>query len=107
MVPTASHRSATQEAERLSNPPALPDGTERGLRSRATPRGRAAPAGTRTEQAHAEQRAPTPIRRRDVGRPGASEHDAFADHLRERGVTVHYFADLLAEAIEVDEGRSS
>ncbi len=34
-----------------------------------------------------------------------AEHDAFADQLRGRGVTVHYFADLLAEAIEVDEGR--
>lgn len=33
------------------------------------------------------------------------EHDQFAAQLREHGVKVHYFADLLAEAIAVPEGR--
>ena len=33
------------------------------------------------------------------------EHDDFADQLRARGVRVHYFADLLAEALSVEEGR--
>ncbi len=32
------------------------------------------------------------------------EHDAFAQVLRDRGVTVHYFADLLAEALATPEG---
>lgn len=34
------------------------------------------------------------------------EHDAFTDALRQRGVMVHYFAELLAETLEVPEGRS-
>lgn len=34
------------------------------------------------------------------------EHDAFAAALRERGVTVHYFVDLLAESLDVPAGRS-
>lgn len=34
------------------------------------------------------------------------EHDGFTDALRQRGVTVHYFADLLAETLEVPDGRS-
>jgi arginine deiminase len=33
------------------------------------------------------------------------EHDAFAEQLREHGVDVHYFADLLTEALEADEAR--
>jgi arginine deiminase len=33
------------------------------------------------------------------------EHDAFTAALRERDVTVHYFADLLAETLAVPEGR--
>jgi arginine deiminase len=33
------------------------------------------------------------------------EHDVFAESLRERGVTVHYFAQLLAETLEVPAGR--
>src|SRR4051794_36245105 len=33
------------------------------------------------------------------------EHDAFASVLRERGVTVHYFADLLAEVLEDPKHR--
>jgi arginine deiminase len=34
------------------------------------------------------------------------EHDAFAGALRERGVTVHYFAQLLAETLEIPDGRA-
>ena len=34
------------------------------------------------------------------------EHDAFADTLREKGVTVHYFAQLLAETLEIPDGRA-
>jgi arginine deiminase len=33
------------------------------------------------------------------------EHDAFAEALRERGVRVHYFGQLLAETLEIPEGR--
>ncbi len=33
------------------------------------------------------------------------EHDVFAEALRDRGVQVHYFAQLLAETLEVPEGR--
>jgi arginine deiminase len=33
------------------------------------------------------------------------EHDSFADTLRERGVQIDYFGDLLAESLEVDEAR--
>ena len=33
------------------------------------------------------------------------QHDVFTEALRERGVTVHLFADLLAEAIEAPGGR--
>jgi arginine deiminase len=33
------------------------------------------------------------------------EHDVFADALRERGVQVHYLADLLAETLKIDEAR--
>jgi arginine deiminase len=34
------------------------------------------------------------------------EHDAFAEALRGRGVQVHYFGQLLAETLEVPEGRA-
>jgi arginine deiminase len=34
------------------------------------------------------------------------EHDAFAEVLRENGVRVHYFGQLLAETLELPEGRS-
>ena len=34
------------------------------------------------------------------------EHDAFAESLREKGVRVHYFAELLAEVLEITEGRA-
>jgi arginine deiminase len=34
------------------------------------------------------------------------EHDAFAEALRGRGVQVHYFGQLLAEALGVPEGRA-
>jgi arginine deiminase len=33
------------------------------------------------------------------------EHDAFAEILRDRGVRVHYFGQLLAETLELNEGR--
>ena len=33
------------------------------------------------------------------------EHDAFAEALRDKGVQVHYFGRLLAETLEVAEGR--
>ena len=34
------------------------------------------------------------------------EHDAFAEALRDRGVRVHYFGQLLAETLEVPDGRA-
>ena len=34
------------------------------------------------------------------------EHDVFAETLREKGVQVHYFAQLLAETLEVPAGRA-
>jgi arginine deiminase len=34
------------------------------------------------------------------------EHDSFADTLRDRGVTVHYFGQLLAETLELPDGRT-
>jgi arginine deiminase len=34
------------------------------------------------------------------------EHDAFAEALREKGVRVHYFAQLLAEVLDLPEGRA-
>ena len=34
------------------------------------------------------------------------EHDAFAQALRDKGVHVHYYGQLLAETLEIDEGRS-
>ncbi|MFG2087242.1 MULTISPECIES: arginine deiminase [unclassified Spirillospora] len=34
------------------------------------------------------------------------EHDVFADALRERGVRVHYLADLLAETLKIDQARA-
>ncbi len=34
------------------------------------------------------------------------EHDAFAEALREKGVRVHYYAQLLAETLEVPKGRA-
>ena len=33
------------------------------------------------------------------------EHDAFAEALRERGVRVHYYGQLLAETLELPDGR--
>lgn len=33
------------------------------------------------------------------------EHDSFADTLREHGVQVNYFGDLLAESLEIEEAR--
>jgi arginine deiminase len=34
------------------------------------------------------------------------EHDAFAEALRDKGVRVHYFGQLLAETLEIPEGRA-
>jgi arginine deiminase len=34
------------------------------------------------------------------------EHDAFAEALREKGVRVHYFGQLLAETLEIPDGRA-
>ncbi len=33
------------------------------------------------------------------------EHDAFCQKLRDKGVTVHYFAELLAQVLEIPEAR--
>jgi len=38
-------------------------------------------------------------------RKAREEHRAFADGLREKGVTVHYFAQLLGETLEIPEAR--
>jgi arginine deiminase len=40
-----------------------------------------------------------------VGR-AQEEHDAFADALRQRGVVVHYYGELLAQTLEIPEARS-
>jgi len=34
------------------------------------------------------------------------EHDAFAEKLRDKGVTVHYYGRLLAETLELPDGRA-
>jgi arginine deiminase len=34
-----------------------------------------------------------------------AEHDAFADALRERGVTVHYYSELLAQTLDIAAAR--
>ena len=39
-------------------------------------------------------------------RKAREEHDAFADVLRDRGVQVHHFGQLLAETLQVPEGRA-
>jgi arginine deiminase len=39
-------------------------------------------------------------------RKAKEEHDVFAETLRDRGVRVHYFGQLLAETLEVAEGRA-
>ena len=39
-------------------------------------------------------------------RKAKEEHDVFAGTLRDRGVQVHYFGQLLAETLEVPEGRA-
>ncbi len=39
-------------------------------------------------------------------RRAQEEHDAFAQSLRDRGVEVHYFADLLAQTLDMPAGRS-
>jgi len=35
-----------------------------------------------------------------------AEHDAFAEALREQGVLVHYYGELLAETLDIPEGRA-
>ncbi|MBV9451115.1 MAG: arginine deiminase [Streptosporangiaceae bacterium] len=39
-------------------------------------------------------------------RRAKEEHDAFAQVLRDKGVRVHYFAQLLAETLQMPEGRA-
>lgn len=39
-------------------------------------------------------------------RKAKEEHDVFAEALRERGIRVHYFADLLAQTLERPDGRA-
>ncbi|MFH8568063.1 arginine deiminase [Streptomyces sp. NPDC017993] len=39
-------------------------------------------------------------------RRARAEHDGFADVLRDRGVEVHLFGDLLAESLEIPEARN-
>ena len=39
-------------------------------------------------------------------RRAKEEHDVFAEALRDRGIGVHYFEQLLAETLEVPEGRA-
>lgn len=39
-------------------------------------------------------------------RRARAEHDGFADVLRDRGVAVHLFGDLLTEALEIPAARS-
>jgi len=39
------------------------------------------------------------------GKKAKEEHDAFAEALREKGVRVHYYGQLLAETLEMPEGR--
>ena len=34
------------------------------------------------------------------------EHDAFAESLRDKGVRVHHYGQLLAEVLEIPEGRA-
>ena len=38
-------------------------------------------------------------------RKAKEEHDVFAEVLRDKGVRVHYFGQLLAETLETPEGR--
>jgi len=39
-------------------------------------------------------------------RKAKEEHDVFAEVLRERGVQVHYFGQLLAETLDIPDGRA-
>ena len=39
-------------------------------------------------------------------RRAKEEHDVFAEVLRDKGVTVHYFGQLLAETLQLPEGRA-
>ena len=40
------------------------------------------------------------------GKRAREEHDAFAQALRDRGVKVHYFAELLTEVLDIPQARS-
>jgi arginine deiminase len=40
------------------------------------------------------------------GKRAKEEHDAFAEVLRDKGVRVHFFGQLLAETLELPEGRA-
>jgi len=40
------------------------------------------------------------------GKKAREEHDAFAQALRDKGVVVHYYAQLLAETLDIAEGRN-
>jgi arginine deiminase len=40
------------------------------------------------------------------GKRAREEHDAFTEALRGKGVTVHYFGQLLSETLELPEGRA-
>src|SRR5690349_9876788 len=40
------------------------------------------------------------------GKRAREEHYAFAQALRDRGITVHYFADLLTEVLSQPDGRT-
>ena len=77
----------------------------RQLRGRDAPNGDGAPARPRPRAALAEQLPRTALRRRDLGParpPGARR---FVDLMRERGVEVLLFHDLLAETLDDAEAR--
>ncbi|HEY2576466.1 MAG TPA: arginine deiminase family protein, partial [Streptosporangiaceae bacterium] len=40
------------------------------------------------------------------GKRAQAEHDAFTDALRAKGVTVHYYGQLLSETLELPDGRA-
>jgi arginine deiminase len=41
-----------------------------------------------------------------VAAKAKEEHDVFAEILRDQGVQVHYFAELLGQTLELPEGRA-
>src|SRR5690242_18682572 len=40
------------------------------------------------------------------GKRAREEHDAFAQVLRDRGVKVHYFGELMTEVLDIPQARS-